>query len=148
MKFITYASLVLGCLLIFGSFTRLPAVRQQEQDSIAFREFDVAPQFRGGSIGWQRFLQNNLDIREAIRAIDSTAYVEYGLRQTALLEFTICEDGKVCEIVITNKHNISPEFAKEALRVMNHSPKWIPAQANGQPVRTRIRQSITAILGN
>lgn len=142
-----FVSLICCCLLSLDSLALLQAVPRAKQDSIVGDRFDVAPQFRGGSTGWQRFLQNNLDVRDAVRAMDSTTYVEYGLRQTAFMEFTVCEDGEVCEIVITNKHNISPEFAKEALRVMKKSPKWTPAMKNGNPVRTRVKQSITAVLG-
>jgi len=116
------------------------------QDSTIVREVDVVPQFQGGIKGWQRFLEKTIDIRDAIREMDSTQYVEYGLRQTAILEFTVCEDGEVCEIEIVNKSKISPAFAEEALRVMERSPKWKPAIKNNQAVRTRIRQLITAIM--
>lgn len=78
--------------------------------------------------------------------MDSTHYVDFGLRQTAILEFTVCEDGEVCEIDILNESKISPAFAEEAIRDMKRSPKWKPAMKNNQAVRTRFRQPITAIL--
>lgn len=115
-------------------------------DSSIVREVDAIAQFQGGQQGWQNFLERNMDISDAIMEMDSTQYVEYGLRQTAILEFTVCEDGKVCEFEIVNQSKISPAFANEALRVMKKSPKWTPAVKNKLPVRTRIRQPITAIL--
>lgn len=120
----------------------------QEIKSIdtTFQKLDIIPQFPGGNRGWQRFLERNMDIMEAAEAMDSTAYVNYGMRQTAQLEFTVCEDGEVCDIVIINRDKISPEFAKEALRVMKNSPKWQPAKVGERSVRTRMKQSITAIL--
>lgn len=116
------------------------------QDTSVVEHVDVYPQFRGGVKRWNEFLSRNLDIRQAIYAMDSTAYVDYGIRQTAILEFTVCEDGEVCDVEIVNRHKISPEFAEEALRVMNKSPKWAPGLVEGKPVRTRFRQSVTAIL--
>ncbi|GGH04419.1 hypothetical protein FAZ19_05660 [Sphingobacterium alkalisoli] len=117
------------------------------QDTSVVEHVDIYPQFRGGVKRWNEFLSRNLDIRNAIYAMDSTAYVDYGIKQTAILEFTVCEDGEVCDVEIVNQHNISPEFAKEALRVMKRSPKWSPGLVNGKPVRTRFRQSVTAVLG-
>ena len=115
-------------------------------DSSIVREVDAVAQFKGGQRAWHQFLERNMDISDAIMEMDSTQYVEYGLRQTANVEFTVCEDGEVCEFEIVNQSKISPAFAKEALRVMKKSPKWTPAFKNKLPVRTRIRQPITAIL--
>lgn len=119
---------------------------RQQQDTSVVTDIDVAPQFKGGVRAWNNFLQNNLNVSDLVRTMDSTAYVMYGVRQTALLEFTVCEDGSVCDIVVANKEKISPEFAKEVLRVMKRSPKWISATKDGVAVRTRFKQSIMAIL--
>jgi hypothetical protein len=118
-----------GCILLLGLFVYILEaeatclIKMQQQDSVQFESFDIAPRFRRGTTGWQQFLLQNLDVRGVARAMDSTAYVEYGLNQTALMEFTVCEDGEVCDVIIKNKQDISPEFAKEALRVMEKSPK-------------------------
>ena len=119
---------------------------QISNDTSIVRDVDIVPQFIGGPRGWQRFLENTIDIRHAISEMDSTQYLEFGPRQTAIMEFTVCEDGKVCEIEILNKSKISPAFAKEAIRVMERSPKWKPAVKDNKYVRTRFRQPITAIL--
>lgn len=116
------------------------------KDSTVVEWVDEVPQFPGGMRGWQQFLRKNLDITDAVRAMDSAAYVDYGMRQTAYLEFTVCEDGKVCDVEIVNKNKISPEFAREAFRVMNKSPKWMPGKLRNKAVRTRFKQSITAVL--
>ncbi|MBD1434373.1 energy transducer TonB [Sphingobacterium sp. DN00404] len=119
---------------------------QTPRDSLIVYDVDTYAQFEGGVPGWNRFVRENLDIRDIVNSLDSTTYVDYGLKQTAIMEFTICENGMVCDIEIVNKHKISPEFAEEALRVMEKSPKWAPASKNGKPVRTRFKQSIVAIL--
>ena len=132
-------------VLIFFSSTTF-AQEKPVQDSSIVREVDKVPQFVGGLGGWQRFLANTINIDRAILEMDSAQYAEFGLRQTAVLEFTVCEDGEVCDVEILNKSKISPAFAKEALRVMKRSPKWIPALKGDKTVRTRFRQPITAVL--
>lgn len=139
------------CTCVLLSFTTksdisVSKIMRGFQDTSVVDHVDVYPQFKGGVKRWNEFLSRNLDIREAIYAMDSTAYVDYGIKQTAILEFTVCENGEVCDVEIVNQHKISPEFAEEALRVMNKSPKWIPGLLEGKPVRTRFRQSVTAIL--
>lgn len=118
----------------------------QRSDSTIIMDVDVVPQFKGGGRAWNAFLQRNLDISDLAAAMDSTTYVTYGSKQTAILEFTVCEDGQVCDVTVANSDKISPELTKEVIRVMNKSPKWIPATKNGMAVRTRFKQSIMAVL--
>jgi len=130
--------------LLFSNFAW--SQESKVQDSTLVSNLDRVPLFPGGASGWQNFLVRTMNINEAIRELDSAQYVDFGTRQTAILEFTVCEDGKICDIEILNKNKISPAFAKEALRVMKRSPRWKPGQKDNQPVRARFRQSITAIL--
>jgi len=98
--------------------------------------------------GWQKFITQNIDLSRAANNLDSAAYVKYGLRQEAQFEFMVCQDGEICDIKLLNADKISPDFAKEALRVMRRSPKWTPGLIDGKPVRTRFRQAIVAFFDN
>lgn len=133
-------------MLFLSGFGSLKAQNEVIVDSSIVREVDIIPQFVGGAIGWQRFLENNLNLSSVFMAMDSTEYVQYGLRQTAILEFTVCEDGEICDIDIINKSKISPAFARETMRIIKKSPKWKAAIKDDKPFRTRIRQPIVAIL--
>ncbi len=133
-------------MLFLSGFGSLKAQNEVIVDSSIVREVDIIPQFVGGAIGWQRFLENNLNLSSVFMAMDSTEYVQYGLRQTAILEFTVCEDGEICDIDIVNQSKISPAFARETMRIIKKSPKWKAAIKDDKPVRTRIRQPIVAIL--
>ncbi len=133
-------------MLFLSGFGSLKAQNEVIVDSSIVREVDIIPQFVGGAIGWQRFLENNLNLSSVFMGMDSTEYVQYGLRQTAILEFTVCEDGEICDIDIVNKSKISPAFARETMRIIKKSPKWKAAIKDDKPVRTRIRQPIVAIL--
>lgn len=137
--------IIILCALSVSSYARARDLVVYQDTSIVV-DIDVAPQFKGGINAWNRFLQNNLNVSNLARDMDSTNYVAYGVKQTAILEFTVCEDGSVCDIIVANKHEISPDFAKEVLRVMKRSPKWISAKKEGVPVRTKFKQSIMAIL--
>ena len=136
---------LLGIFSFFVSFNSF-AQKAVVAPPPIYEKVDAMPQFIGGRSGWQSFVVKEMDITPVIEAMDSTSYANYGTKQTAILEFTVCEDGEVCDIEVINKGGISPEFAEEALRVMKKSPKWKPGLKDSKPVRTRFRQPITAIL--
>lgn len=122
------------------------AQETQVIDSTLVKDLDEMPQFVGGNRSWQKFIASQMNLFPIIEQMDSTQYVDFGSKQTAILEFTVCEDGEVCDVRIVNNNKISPAYAKEALRVMKKSPKWKPGIKNNQAVRTRFRQPIIAIL--
>ncbi|WP_158656070.1 energy transducer TonB [Sphingobacterium sp. HMA12] len=121
------------------------AVRNIPTDSLV-QNVDDFPYFKGGITAWSRFLQNNLDLRRTVEAMDSIAYVKYGSKQTAILNFIVCDDGAVCNIEIENPEKISPEFAKAVLTAMRKSPQWMPALVKGKPVKTKFRQPVVAVI--
>jgi len=139
MKLILSIVLMLTCVLC-------SAQEAQPIDSALVKDLDEMPQFVGGSRSWQKFVTGQMNLFPIIEQMDSTQYVDFGAKQTAILEFTVCEDGEVCDIKILNKSKISPAYAKEAMRVMKKSPKWKPGVKNNQTVKTRFRQPIVAIL--
>lgn len=116
------------------------------QDTSLAVQYDVSPQFPGGLHNWQQFLRQNFNVNRVAAAMDSAAYVNYGLRQSAELQFTVCENGELCDVEVINNREVSPEFAQEALRLMKRSPRWEPARAAGNPVRVRLSQSITLLI--
>lgn len=127
--------------MLFGSLKA-----QEVRDSLVVYDVDKRAQFEGGVLGWNQFVKDNLNIRSLAGSLDSATYVTYGAKQRAVMEFTVCEDGVVCDIEVVNKEKISPEFAKEALRVLKKSPRWLPASKNGEPVRSRFKQAIIVVL--
>ena len=138
-------STVLLFIVCLTSKAQTGAVRDIPTDSLV-QNVDDFPYFKGGITAWSRFLQNNLDLTRVAGAMDSIAYVKYGTKQIAVLNFIVCEDGAVCNIEIENRDKISPEFAKAVLAVMRKSPQWMPALVKGKPVKTRFRQPVVAVL--
>lgn len=134
-------------LTFTGLLLASSAIAQERIDSVKLdtaivRNVDKVPEFVGGVSAWSSFISRSFDAYDVISRLDSTDYVDFGIRQTAIMEFTVCEDGSICDIRVANKDKISPAFAKEVLRVMKRSPKWHPGLKNDKAVRTRIRQNI------
>lgn len=139
---------VLSVLFFFVCLTskaQTGVVRNIPTDSLV-QNVDDFPYFKGGITAWSRFLQNNLDLTRTVGAMDSIAYIKYGSKQTAILNFIVCEDGAICNIEIENPEKISPEFAKAVLATMRKSPQWMPALVKGKPVKTRFRQPVVAVI--
>ncbi|MGB3066468.1 energy transducer TonB [Sphingobacterium thalpophilum] len=133
-------------LLVFTCWhVHAQAVRDIPADSLV-QKVDEFPYFKGGLTAWSKFLQNNLDLTRTAMMMDSVAYVKYGAKQTAVLNFIVCEDGAICNIEIENPEKISPEFAKAVLVAMRRSPQWVPALVKGKPVKTRFRQPVVAVI--
>ncbi len=89
--------------------------------------------FKGGNDGWRRYLERNLVYPEEA--------VKNNIQGIVRVEFNIAKDGSVSDAKVLG----SPDelLAKEALRMINKSPKWEPAIQYNRPVIYRHIQSIT-----
>ena len=67
--------------------------------------------------------------------------IDANLQGRVYLQFVIEKDGSISNIQIVK--SIDPEFSKEAVRVLELSPKWNPGKINGMPVRVKINFPIT-----
>lgn len=70
---------------------------------------------------------------------------EKGIQGRVLISWVVERDGSLVDIKVVR----SPDEAlsKEALRVVQEMPKWIPAMQNGKPVRSRFTFPIMFRLG-
>jgi len=57
------------------------------------------------------------------------------------VEFTVASDGSIKDVKVIK--GLSPAFDKEAIRVVESMPKWIPGKQNGKPVETKFKLPIT-----
>ncbi|MFI5140024.1 MAG: energy transducer TonB [Sphingobacteriales bacterium] len=82
-------------------------------------------------------------------------YIKNNLRQSAnfetvegrvIVQFTIEKDGSLTDIRVVR--GLSPGCDKEAIRLIQGFPKWIPAMQNGILVRTAYSIPITFKLNN
>ena len=83
---------------------------------------EVKPEFPGGMKEFYSFIAKNF------RAPDVA-----GLKGKIILAFVVDKDGSLTDIKVLR--DVGFGSSAEAMRVLGLSPKWIPAQQNGQFVR-------------
>ncbi|MCZ4244614.1 energy transducer TonB [Pedobacter punctiformis] len=112
------------------------------RNQTVLNSIDQQPEFEGGIPAWRNFLMKNLDPSRAAEAQDSLSFAKFGTRQMAIVRFTVCDDGSLCDFEVVNKQKVSPAVAQEALKVMKKSPSWIPAKSKGMNVKAAFQQPI------
>ena len=81
------------------------------------------PQFPGGEKALMAFIYDNLKY-------DTIAMCYNGVAGRVVLRFVINEDGSVSDITVAR--SLDPLLDKEAIRVVELMPKWIPGKQNGE----------------
>ena len=99
---------------------------------------EVRPEFPGGQVALRAWLDNQIRF--------PAAAAEMGLHGRVIVQFVVERDGSITNIEVVQSTN--PIFNREALRVFEQMPPWIPGEHNGQQVRARFTQPITFRLGN
>jgi len=94
--------------------------------------------FPGGVDKWVNYLKKNLDISVG-KLIPQYNNLKNGLAPV-LVSFLVEKDGSVGEVFI--EHSSGYPFDKEAVRVIEDSGNWIPAQQFGKNVTYRQKQRI------
>ena len=92
--------------------------------------FDVAeqmPQFPGGETKLNEYVSTNLKYPEEAR--------KKRIQGKVFVAFVVNSDGSISETQIVR--GIDPSCDKEALRLINNMPRWIPGQSDRKKVRTR-----------
>ena len=124
-------------------------VNAQKNDKVFnFCIVPIAAEYRGGNIEFLKFLYKNIDVNKVEHNIDSIEFVKYGFTQTALVSFTINEDGGLSNIEVTNKDSICKAVAEAAVLAVKKSTKWMPAKLNGKAIKDFKRQPITFTFQN
>lgn len=119
-----------------------PSTSTTTRDSyITFKETETEAAFPGGAPGWQQFLVQNIRFDKILPLVPRT-----GLKwqETAVVQFIVEKDGSVSQIKVVNE--VSEAVASEAIRIISHSPKWIPATQNGKKVRAYKKQPIMFVV--
>jgi Uncharacterized protein conserved in bacteria (DUF2059)/Gram-negative bacterial TonB protein C-terminal len=83
---------------------------------------DVKPEFPGGIDEFTRYVAKNFNTPNVA-----------GLKGKVFVSFVIEKDGSLTDIKILR--DIGYGTGKEAVRVLELSPKWLPGEQNGQKVR-------------
>jgi protein TonB len=92
-----------------------------------FTIVEQMPSFPGGQAKLNEWLLSELRYPPAA--------AERGVAGTVYIQFTVGRDGTIREIAIARSPD--PVFDKEAIRVVQKMPKWIPGRQRGQAVTVR-----------
>jgi len=95
-----------------------------EEDNTIYSSagIEVQPVFPGGMDKFLAFVGKNYQVPE-----------EEGLKGRVYVSFVVEKDGSLTDIKVLR--DIGYGTGKEAIRVLNKSPRWVPAEQNGKKVR-------------
>jgi TonB family protein len=99
-----------------------PAV---EKNSPVFTSVELVPQFPGGINSFISYLAKNIRYPANAR--------ENGIQGRVIISFVVERDGTLSDAHVTR--GVADDIDKEALRVIQASPKWEPGVQNGRLVR-------------
>lgn len=102
-----------------------------ERENI-FIPVEQMPQFPGGETELMKFLKNNVKYPKMSK--------ELGITGTVFVEFIVNTDGTLSDIKIAK--GVSSDIDKEALRIVNSMPRWVPGSQQNKPVQVGIRLPI------
>jgi periplasmic protein TonB len=133
-------------LLIFISITYFLSAKAQKSDTLKgaaadtliFSTVEQPPQFHGGLKKFYRFLVETVRYPAVAR--------ENNTQGEVVISMIVEKDGSLSHLKVT--HSVSKELDREALRVMNLSPKWDPGMQNGHIVRVYYDVPITFTLAD
>ena len=100
--------------------------KTSKQSDYTGKVYDVVeqmPSFPGGNEALMKFIKDNITYPDPEACVQGRVVVK----------FIVERDGSISHAQIAR--SLDPIFDKEALRVVNNMPKWIPGKQNGKTVR-------------
>jgi N-acetylmuramoyl-L-alanine amidase len=110
-----------------------------DDNNVIFEKVEIDPSFPGGETAWKKYLERNL--YSSVAAHNNAPSGEY----TVYIQFVVHSDGHVSDIKALTNHGF--EMEEEAIRIINKSPRWIPAVQNGRNVNAYKKQPIDFVVG-
>lgn len=120
----------------------LPALPQKKFNPSTLQS---GPRFPGKEGAWLKYLQANLDSKLALKYVKIPKN-EQEASIKVLVEFVVAKDGSISTIQIVNRKDVPSKLADEAVRVIQESPRWVPAQYYGQKITGAVRQPVVFAL--
>ncbi len=111
---------------------------QDAPEETEFKSVQIPAEFPGGTEGWSRYLQRNLN-----QDIPLQAGAPAG-KYSVVVSFTVSASGVISDVLAET----DPGFgtALEAIRVVKKGPLWNPANQNGRAVACKHKQLITFVV--
>lgn len=118
-----------------GEVLKAKEVIAQEKP-VEEKVFDVVeqmPQFPGGDAALFEYLSTHIKY--------PTIAEENGVQGRVIVTFVVERDGSITDVKVVK--SVDPSLDKEASRVVEGMPKWIPGKQNGSAVRVKYTVPVT-----
>ncbi len=106
---------------------------EKADENGVFQVVEEQPQFPGGMAALMEYLKKNVRYPAICK--------EQGLQGRVIVQFVVNPDGTISDAQVIKP--VNPYFDKEALRVVNAMPKWVPGKIRGKTVRVRFTVPVT-----
>lgn len=104
-----------------------------DDEPVSIAMVEQKPSFPGGEAAMYTWLSQNI--------VYPPAASEEGVQGRVVVEFVVGKDGSITNArVVRNRH---PALDREALRVIQAMPRWVPGRNNGQPVKVTYTLPVT-----
>ena len=110
-----------------------PYIEAVLEEEMIFTAVEKTAEFPGGQAGLMKFIASNLRYPESAQQNNTQGRV--------VVKFIVEKDGSISNPEISR--SVDNDLDREALRIVNKMPNWIPAQSNGVPVRSYFNLPIT-----
>jgi hypothetical protein len=116
----------------------IPSAKQEESPDKIYERVEIEASFKGGELGWNKFLETNLN--KSVAKKNKAPKGTY----TVWVLFVVDKEGTVSDIKAISAHGFGMET--EGARLIKASGKWVPAVQNGRPVKAYRKQPITFVV--
>lgn len=100
-------------------------IETPKQDQTVFTIVEQMPQFSNGDI--EAYLASHIKYPVVAQ--------ENGIQGRVICQFVVNQDGSIVDVTVVR--GVDPSLDKEAVRVIQGMPKWIPGKQGGKPVRVK-----------
>jgi protein TonB len=114
----------------------MPTIEEVAAELEPVKDVIISPEFPGGTDALMKWLNENLRYPAIASLI--------GIEGKVVVEFTVDENGKISEVTVTESlHKVCD---REAIRLVNAMPDWIPGSRNGGRITQKYILPIRFIL--
>jgi protein TonB len=104
-----------------------------EKEEEIFLVVEQNPEFPGGNAAMRKFLSDNMNYPPIA--------AENGIKGRVTLQFVVNKEGVISQVKVVK--GVDPSLDKEAVRVVESMPKWVPGKQNGKPVNVWFTLPVT-----
>jgi TonB family protein len=127
--------------VIWNAIEEPPPPPISDVDGLSIHTYLYTPaEYPGGITALKQYLIETIVYPESARTA--------GIQGTVIVKFIVNVDGNISNVVVKKGIPNCTECEKEALRVVNTMPKWVPGKNNGKVVDSFFSLPVRFILSN